>query len=84
MKTGDGKRKLPSGWRWARLEAVCKVASGSTPRTGVSEYWNGDIPWVTPTDLGRLDRPVLAATERQITLSANMDETLTRLEFSVG
>lgn len=67
MKTGDGKRKLPSGWRWARLEAVCKVASGSTPRTGVSEYWDGDIPWVTPTDLGRLDRPVLAATERRIT-----------------
>jgi len=67
VKTGDGKRKLPSGWRWARLEAVCKVVSGSTPRTGVSEYWDGDIPWVTPTDLGRLDRPVLAATERLIT-----------------
>ena len=67
MVDGADKRKLPEGWRWARLEAVCKVVSGSTPRTGVSEYWGGDIPWVTPTDLGRLDRPVLAATERRIT-----------------
>lgn len=27
------------------------IASGSTPKTGVKEYWNGDIPWITPADL---------------------------------
>ena len=27
------------------------IASGSTPKTSVKEYWNGDIPWITPADL---------------------------------
>lgn len=27
------------------------IASGATPKTGVQEYWNGDIPWITPADL---------------------------------
>jgi type I restriction enzyme S subunit len=27
------------------------IASGATPKTGVKEYWNGDIPWITPADL---------------------------------
>lgn len=28
-----------------------KIVSGSTPKTGVPKYWNGDIPWITPADL---------------------------------
>jgi type I restriction enzyme S subunit len=27
------------------------IVSGSTPKTHVADYWNGDIPWVTPADL---------------------------------
>jgi type I restriction enzyme S subunit len=32
---------------------LCEVVAGSTPKTAVPEYWNGDIPWVTPDDLSR-------------------------------
>src|ERR1700722_17857480 len=32
-----------------------EVVSGSTPKTGVPEFWNGDIPWITPADLSNHD-----------------------------
>ena len=28
-----------------------EIVSGSTPKTGVPEYWDGNIPWITPADL---------------------------------
>ena len=34
-----------------RLGDVCTIVSGTTPKTGNSEYWDGDIPWVTPAEL---------------------------------
>jgi type I restriction enzyme S subunit len=30
---------------------LATVVSGATPSTSKPEYWNGDIPWVTPADL---------------------------------
>lgn len=38
------KRRVPIG-------ELGEIVSGATPRTHVTEYWNGDIPWVTPADL---------------------------------
>ena len=35
----------------ARLGDVCTIVSGSTPSTGVAEYWDGDIKWITPAEL---------------------------------
>ena len=60
-------RALPEGWRWVKLGDVCEVVSGSTPNTSVADYWNGNIPWVTPTDLGKLSKPVLKEPQRYIT-----------------
>ena len=34
-----------------RLGDICTVVSGSTPKTSVSEYWDGDIKWITPAEL---------------------------------
>lgn len=33
------------------LGELGEIVSGSTPKTHVEEYWNGDIPWITPADL---------------------------------
>jgi type I restriction enzyme S subunit len=65
--TNVTKRKLPPGWRWAKLGEVCQVIGGSTPSTGNSDYWDGDIVWVTPTDLGKLDGQVISSSSRRIT-----------------
>ena len=29
-----------------------KIAQGGTPKTSVAEYWNGEIPWITPAEMG--------------------------------
>jgi type I restriction enzyme S subunit len=38
-------------WPLFQLEEIADVTGGSTPRRDSPEYWNGDIPWLTPTDL---------------------------------
>ena len=65
----DLGQPLPSGWRWVKLGEVCDVIGGSTPDTGNPAYWNGDIAWVTPTDLGKFSDISIFDTSRQITLS---------------
>ena len=50
----------------ARLGDVCTVVSGSTPKTSISEYWDGDIKWVTPAELNE-DSFYLFDSQRHIT-----------------
>ena len=35
------------GFEWKSLgEVAAKISSGGTPKTGMDEYYNGDIPWL--------------------------------------
>ncbi len=43
------------------------VETGSTPSTKERDYWNGDIIWVTPKDLGLLKTAYIENSERYIT-----------------
>jgi len=54
-------------WPQLPIGEVCTVVGGSTPRTTVQEYWDGNIAWATPKDLSRLSSPPLFDTERRIT-----------------
>ncbi|MCK9276349.1 MAG: restriction endonuclease subunit S [Syntrophales bacterium] len=38
-------------WYTPALGQVATITGGSTPRRNKAEYWNGAIPWLTPTDL---------------------------------
>jgi type I restriction enzyme S subunit len=58
---------IPQGWRPSTIGAEVTVVGGSTPSTNESRFWNGDVCWVTPRDLSRLDDPVVLDTERHIT-----------------
>ena len=42
---------IPSDWEVKRLRDVGEIITGSTPPTQIKEYWNGLIPWITPTDI---------------------------------
>jgi type I restriction enzyme S subunit len=44
------KREIPEGWEVNNITAFGKLLGGGTPKTGVSEYWNGNIPFFTPSD----------------------------------
>jgi type I restriction enzyme S subunit len=41
----------PSAWPRTKIKYVCRFAGGGTPDKGRSEYWNGNIPWVSPKDM---------------------------------
>ena len=64
-----GKRRLPGfngEWEEKKVWQFGDVVTGGTPPTSMKEYWDGNIPWVTPTDLSR--EKDIATTEREITL----------------
>ncbi len=50
------------------INDLCYVISGGTPRTSVTEYWNGDIPWVSIKDFPSSSR-YITSTEKTITSS---------------
>jgi type I restriction enzyme S subunit len=35
----------------AKLGDVCTVISGSTPKSEIAEYWDGNLKWITPAEL---------------------------------
>lgn len=43
--------QIPSTWRLHRLKEVGTFLGGGTPAKSEKDYWNGDIPWVTPKDM---------------------------------
>lgn len=49
-----------------KLGDICKIVSGTTPKTGCPEYWDGDIKWITPAEIHD-DTYIVTDTERKIT-----------------
>ena len=49
------------------LGDVCRIVSGSTPKTTVARYWGGDIPWITPDDLSGYSAKSIARGTRSLT-----------------
>ena len=58
---------IPESWEMKRLKWLFKIVNGSTPKSNVDKYWDGDIIWVTPDDLGNLINHKLITTDRKIT-----------------
>lgn len=44
---------LPVNWEWIRLGELGGFLGGGTPSKERSEYWDGEIPWVSPKDMKR-------------------------------
>ena len=34
-----------------KLGEICEIVSGSTPKTGIAEYWDGHLKWITPAEI---------------------------------
>ncbi|HOO77999.1 MAG TPA: restriction endonuclease subunit S [bacterium] len=64
VKITDG---VPEGWRRKKISEVCETFGGGTPSTKVSEYWDGDITWIVPSDVTKNNSLVLLDSERKIT-----------------
>ncbi len=64
---GDCLEKSRDGWTWALLTDVSRLATGHTPDRKCSEYWGGDIPWVTLTDIRKLNGTIAQKTCESVT-----------------
>ena len=58
---------MKQGWEIKKLGEVSEIINGGTPKTKVSAYWDGDIYWITPADLGKLTKIIVNDTPRKIT-----------------
>ena len=66
---------LPDGWQWVRLQEFGEFCGGGTPSKRKSEFWDGDVPWVSPKDM---KSPHIVDSELKITQNA-LDNTRIRL-----
>ena len=58
--------EIPKHWKWVTLDDIGIVVSGGTPSTKEPEFWNGDIPWITPADLSNHDKIYISKGNRNI------------------
>lgn len=43
---------IPKDWKVVHLNKVATIVGGSTPSSFNKSYWNGNINWFTPTEVG--------------------------------
>ncbi|PZL74296.1 type I restriction endonuclease [Enterococcus plantarum] len=59
--------EIPESWEWRRLREFSVITSGGTPKTAISEYWEGNIPWITPKDMGKQREKYIKSSSKKIT-----------------
>ncbi|WP_218156449.1 restriction endonuclease subunit S [Pseudoalteromonas denitrificans] len=47
----DSGKPFEGKWIHGVIEDIAKVTSGGTPSRKIDSYWNGNIPWVTTTEI---------------------------------
>lgn len=56
---------MKHNWEYKKLGEVCEIVGGSTPKTEIADYWNGDLNWFTPAEL--TNEKYYRTSERKIT-----------------
>lgn len=59
---------IPEHWELKPLKRIFLVLNGSTPKSSTPEYWDGEINWFTPDDLGNNNEMVINESRRKITV----------------
>jgi len=50
---------IPKHWQVKILGEIGEIVSGGTPSTKVTEYWSGNISWITPADLSGYNEKII-------------------------
>lgn len=56
-----------TNWKHIKLGNISEVIGGGTPSTKNYDFWNGNIPWLTPKDLSGYNNRYISRGERNIT-----------------
>jgi type I restriction enzyme S subunit len=54
-----------NAWEQRKLGEVAEIIGGGTPSTSVKEFWNGDIDWYSPVEIG--DKVYVNGSQKKIT-----------------
>ena len=54
-----------SNWNICKIGDIAEIIGGGTPRTEIDSYWDGDIKWFTPSEIGK--SKYIFESERHIT-----------------
>lgn len=58
--------EIPKHWNIGKIKNFYKVICGSTPKSQILSYWDGDIVWITPSDY-KTDDIFINSSKRKIT-----------------
>jgi type I restriction enzyme S subunit len=59
---------VPTHWDIFRLKRCHRIVNGGTPSSGEESYWDGEINWITPEDLGKSEGKFIGASRRTLSL----------------
>lgn len=57
--------QIPETWEVGRIKHYFKMVNGATPTSTISEFWDGEIIWITPADMN--DDGIIKTGKRNIT-----------------
>jgi type I restriction enzyme S subunit len=62
----DLGKRFDRAWEEVTVGSFGQIYSGGTPSTAKKEYWDGEINWVTPTDITKQDTVYINSSVRKI------------------
>lgn len=63
---------------WQPISKIGTIISGSTPKTTIAEYWDGEYRWITPAEIDN-EAGYIYDSQRKITLDGAKSCSLTEL-----
>ncbi len=69
---------VPRGWKACSFTDTINTIGGGTPKTSITEYWNGTIPWFSVVDAPSTSDVFVIDTEKHIT-EAGLKNSSTKL-----
>jgi type I restriction enzyme S subunit len=73
--TTDDPSQVPETWVAKRIDEICEIGGGSTPKKSNQEFWGGDMPWCSPKEFD--EDGVIHDTEDHVTEDGIDEASLT-------
>ena len=61
--------EIPVHWDAGHAKRWFRIVNGGTPQSSVGEYWDGEVVWLTPEDLGQNQGHRIEGGRRMITVA---------------
>ena len=75
------EKTLPEGWINKELGDICDVIGGGTPKTKVSEYWDGEVVWLSPIDLPPIGEISFVSDSRKKITDLGLQKSSAKIPF---